>query len=68
MPVKQVGELQIYNPSEGKWAEHEGMHINVLELKAAFIRIRKYCHHRSYKRIRVMSNSSTAIACVNNKG
>ena len=44
------------------------MHINVLELKAAFIGIRTYCHNRSYKHIRVMSDSSTAIAYFNNKG
>ena len=44
------------------------MHINVLELKAAFIGIRTYCHNRSYKHIRVMSDSSTAIVYINNKG
>ena len=42
------------------------MHINVLELKAAFIGIRTYCHNRSYKHIRVMSGS--CIAFINNKG
>ena len=44
------------------------MHINVLELKAPFIGTRTYCHNRSYKHIRVMSDSSTAIAYINNKG
>ena len=44
------------------------MHINVIKAKATFIEIRKYCHSRSYKYIRVMSDSSTAIAYVNNKG
>ena len=44
------------------------MHINVLELKAAFIGIRTYCHNRSYKHIRVMSDSSTAVGYFNNKG
>ena len=29
-------------------------HVNVLELKAAFVDIRTYCHHRSYKYIRVI--------------
>ena len=56
------------NPSGGQWSEHGRMHINVLELKAAFIGIRTYCHNRSYNQIRVMSDSSTAIACVNSKG
>ena len=44
------------------------MHINVIKAKTTFIEIRKYCHSRSYKYIRVMSDSSTAIAHVNNKG
>ena len=42
------------------------MHINVIKAKTTFIR--KYCHSKSYKYIRVMSDSSTAIAYVNNKG
>ena len=42
------------------------MHINVLELKAAFIGIRTYCHNRSHL-IRVISDSSTAIAYINKK-
>ena len=51
-----------HNPSGGQWAEHERMHINVLELKTAFTGIRTYCHKRSYKHIQVMSDRSTAIA------
>ena len=43
------------------------MHINVLELKAAFTGIRTYWHNRSYKRIRVMSDNATAIVYINNK-
>ena len=57
-----------HNPSGGQWAEHEKMHIDVLELKAVFIGIRTYCHSRSYKHIRIMSDSSKAIAYINNKG
>ena len=44
------------------------MYINVVEFKAAFTGIRIYCHNRSYKPIRVMSDSYTAIAYINNKG
>ena len=57
-----------HNPSGGQWAEHERMYINVLELKAAFIGIHIYCHNRSYRHIRFMSDSSTAIAYHYNKG
>ena len=35
---------------------------------AAFIGICTYCHNRSYKHIRDMSDSSTAIAHINNEG
>ena len=63
MPVKQVGD----NLSGGQWAEYEKMHSNVLELKAAFIGIHTYCHNRSHKHIRVMSNNSIAIEYINNK-
>ena len=40
------------------------MHINVLELKAAFIEIHMYCQKRSFKHIRVMSDNSTAIVYI----
>ena len=63
MPLKQVGD----NLSGGQWAEYEKMHSNVLELKAAFIEIPTYCHNRSHKHIKVMSNSSTAIEYINTK-
>ena len=43
------------------------MHINIFEIKAAFIGIRTYWHNKSYKHIRVMSDSSTATAYINNK-
>ena len=62
------GITDVHNPSEDQWTEHERMHITVLELKATFIGIRRYCHKRSYKHIRVMLDSSTAIAYINNKG
>ena len=57
-----------HNPSRGRCSQHERMHTNVLELKAAFIGIRTYCHNRSYKHIRVMSDNSVAIAYINNTG
>ena len=50
------------------WVEHERVHLNVLELTAAFIGIHTYCHNRSYKHIRAMSDSPTAIEYINNKG
>ena len=68
---KACGELVWWKHNIKVWrsiSRIEIMHINVLELKTAFIGIRKYCHKRSYKHIRVMSDSSTAVAYINNKG
>lgn len=44
------------------------MNINVLDLKAVLIGICTDCCNRSYKHIRVVSDSSTEIAYINNKG
>ena len=44
------------------------MNINVIEANVASIDIYRFCHNRSCQQIRVMSNSSTAIAYINNKG
>ena len=41
--------------SGGQWAQHERMHINILELKAPSVRIRTYYRNRSYNYIRVMT-------------
>ena len=62
------GIIDGHNPSRVQWAKHERMHINALDRKAAFTGICTYCHNRSYKHIWVMSHSSKAIACVNEKG
>ena len=57
-----------HNLSGDQWVEHERMHINILEPKAAFIGIQTSCHKRSYKHIRITSDSSTAMAYISNKG
>ena len=49
------------NPSGGEWKADEINHINVLELKAIFIRVQTYCKGKNYKHVRV-------ICHVNNKG
>ena len=56
------------NLSGGQWAEHERVNTIVLELKVAFIDIHTHCYNRTYKHVRVVSDSSIAIACINNKG
>ena len=53
-----LGITDGHNPSGGPLAEHERMHINVLELKAAFIEIPTYCHNRSNKHIRKLCQTA----------
>ena len=58
----------MHNTSGGQWTEHKRIHINVLEVKATFLGICTYCHNRIYKHTRILSDSSTVIAYINNKG
>ena len=53
----------------GKWPlSEQGLHINVLELKSIYISIQSCCKHLRNSHLRVMSDSSTAVHCVNNQG
>ena len=57
------------NPSGGQWDKDEAMeHINVLELEANYIGIVTYCGGKTFKHVRVMTDNTTAIAYINNKG
>ena len=56
-----------YNSSGARWKAEEVNHINVLELKAIFIRVLTYCKGKNYKHVREMSDNITAVSYVNNK-
>ena len=55
-------------PSGGQWLPQELEHINILELKAAYFGILAYCKNKSFRHVRVMMDSVTAIAYINNLG
>ena len=64
----------LYDPHTGvkhgaNWPQPDTLlHINVLELKAIFICLQSCCKHRQNSHIRVMTDSSVAVACLNNGG
>ena len=50
----------------GDWTEVESeLHINILELKAAFLTLQTYCHDVTNKHIRLKMDNTTAVACIN---
>ena len=55
------------NPSGGRWKADEINHINLLELKAIFIRVQTCCKGKNCKHVRVKSDNITAVFYVNNK-
>jgi len=58
-----------YVPSGGPWKEeYKDKHINVLELIAIKFGVLAYCKYTSPKHIRIMTDSTTAIAYINKKG
>ena len=52
-----------------RWSQEETeLHINVLELKAVYLSLRSLCKEDSNKHIRIMSDNSTTVACINKQG
>ena len=52
-----------------RWnAEEQKLHINCLELIAIFNGLKSFCSHMRQTHVRIMSDSTTAIAYVNNMG
>ena len=53
----------------GLWSSDErGVHINELELRTIWLALQALCDNCAYKIIKVFTDNSTALACVNNKG
>ena len=44
------------------------MHINVLELNAILFRLRSLCDHICDSHIKILSDNTTAVHCINNMG
>ena len=52
----------------GHWAEQEISHINYLELKAILMGLQSLCDHCVDVHIRLRSDNTTAVACINRCG
>ena len=53
----------------GQWPVCDQLcHINVLELKGALISVQSCCKNMTNKHVRLMSDSSTTVHCINNQG
>ena len=66
---KGWGAVQGPHKTNGKWSEQEArMHINYLELKAAFLALQTFLKEKSHMTISLRIDNTTAIAYINNKG
>ena len=55
--------------TNGHWSDSERtQHINVLELKAAFLALKSFLKNQSHKVVCLRMDNTTAVAHVNNKG
>ena len=55
--------------TNGRWSDSERtQHINVLELKAAFLALKSFLKNQSHKVVCLRMDNTTAVAHVNNKG
>lgn len=52
----------------GQWAESELVHINQLELKAAFLAVKALCKTLHDTHVKIRSDNSTTVACINKAG
>ena len=52
----------------GQWAEDELAHINLLELRAAFLAVQSFCQSLSNIHIKICSDNTTTVACINKAG
>ena len=55
--------------TNGRWSDSEcTQHINVLELKAAFLALKSFLKSQSHKVVCLRMDNTMAVAHVNNKG
>ncbi|GFO26946.1 Pol polyprotein [Plakobranchus ocellatus] len=55
--------------SGGHWPQHaQSYHINILEIRAVHETLKCFCHEFQNKHVRVISDNTTAIACINHMG
>ncbi len=55
--------------TNGRWSHEENLlHINVLELKAAFLAIQSFLKHQSNLVVKLRLDNTTAVSYINNQG
>ena len=55
--------------TKGSWSSQErSLHINILELKAAFLAIQSFLKHKTNMSIKLRLDNTTAVSYINNKG
>ncbi len=63
------GHIKDGTSTGGDWsAEEMKLHINILELKAAFLTLQTFCRFKQNIHVKLMIDNTTAIACVNKFG
>ena len=64
-----MGATDGNSPTNDKWIEEKGNHINYLELKAIFLAVKSYSRYwLGKKHVQVKSDNTTAVAHINNMG
>ena len=64
-----MGATDGNSPTNDKWIEEKGNHINYLELKAIFLAVKSYRRYwLGKKHVQVKSDNTTAVAHINNMG
>ena len=61
-----LGATDGNTPIGGRWSSLERNHIHVLELKATFALNSYFRHNCNFKHIHILTDNSTALACINN--
>jgi len=53
----------------GSWSRQEiELHINYLEMRAALFTIQSFCKDKSECHVKIMSDNTTTVACINKRG
>ncbi|MCP3929301.1 MAG: hypothetical protein GY705_09400 [Bacteroidetes bacterium] len=63
------GHIENGASTGGDWSAVEMLdHINILELKAAFLTLQSFCRDKMHLHVKLMLDNTTAIACINKFG
>ena len=64
-----LGCCMRFQTTKGSWSSQErSFHINILELKAAFLAIQSFLKHKTNISIKLRLDNTTAVYYINNKG